>query len=411
MNQQWTGGQYSLFRGLLGTYLFIHFAHLMPWGSEVFSNAGMLARGAASPLFHVFPSVLLLSDAPWAVGALLAAGALSAVLLALGRYDRPAAVVAWYVLACLFTRNPLIANPALPFVGWMRLAHVFVPAAPWGSLAAAGRGDPGGGWAMPRPIFIAAWVVLALSYSYSGYTKLLSPSWVSGDAVGYVLQNPLARDYFLRDLFLGLPSDGLCALTWAIMAIELAFAPLALIGRLRPILWTAMAVVQLGFLCLLNFADLTVPMLLIHLLTFDPRWIVARRRAAETIYYDGQCGLCHRIVRFVLAEDSAAHFRFAPLQSAAFAQAVPAARRATLPDSFVVVDEHGRLHVKGDAVIHMLRCLGGLWSVLGVLLRAFPRPVLDLGYSAVGRIRHRLFRRPTTTCPLVPATMLPRFSG
>ena len=151
MNQQWTGGQYSLFRGLLGTYLFIHFAHLMPWGSEVFSNAGMLARGAASPLFHVFPSVLLLSDAPWAVGALLAAGALSAVLLALGRYDRPAAVVAWYVLACLFTRNPLIANPALPFVGWMLLAHVFVPAAA-GRCRARSSSLPGSCWRCPTAI-------------------------------------------------------------------------------------------------------------------------------------------------------------------------------------------------------------------------------------------------------------------
>ncbi len=411
MTRQWTGGQYSVFRALLGAYLFIHFVHLIPWGSEVFSNQGMLAHGEASPLFHLFPNILMLSDAPWAVGALLVAGALSAALLVLGLHDRLAAVAAWYVLACLFTRNPLIANPALPFVGWMLLAHVFVPAAPWGSLAAAGRSDPGGGWTMPRPIFVAAWVVLALSYSYSGYTKLLSPSWVSGDAIGYVLQNPLARDYFLRHLFLDLPPDALRALTWAIMGIELVFAPLALVARLRPILWTAMAIVQLGFLALLNFADLTVPMLLIHLLTFDPSWIGARRRSPETIYYDGHCGLCHRVVRFVLAEDGAAHFRFAPLQGSSFAHAVPAALRATLPDSFVLVDESGRLRVKGDAVIHMLRCLGGLWGVLGLMLQALPRPLLDLAYTGVGRIRHRLFGRPARTCPLVPETLLPRFSG
>lgn len=411
MTREWTGGQYSVFRALLGAYLFIHFAHLLPWGAEVFSRQGMLARGDASPLFHVFPSVLLLSDAPWVVSALLATGALAALLLAIGLHDRPAAVVAWYVLACLFTRNPLIANPALPFVGWMLLAHVFVPPAPWGSLAAAGRTDPAGGWAMPPPIFAAAWVVLALAYSYSGYTKLLSPSWVSGDAVSYVLQNPLARDYFLRDLFTRLPPEALRVLTWVIIGIELAFAPLALVPRLRPLLWTAMAVVQLGFLFLLNFADLTVPMLLIHLMTFDPRWIAARGRSPETIYYDGQCGLCHRVVRFVLAEDGAAHFRFAPLQGASFAAAVPAARRANLPDSFVLIDETGRLRLKGDAVIHILRGLGGLWSLLSILLRVLPRPLLDAGYDAVGRARHRLFRRPTHACPVVPPAMLPRFGA
>jgi len=37
----------------------------------VFSNQGMLAEAAASPLFNLFPSVFHLSDAPWVVSALL----------------------------------------------------------------------------------------------------------------------------------------------------------------------------------------------------------------------------------------------------------------------------------------------------------------------------------------------------
>jgi predicted DCC family thiol-disulfide oxidoreductase YuxK len=410
MTKTWTGGQYSIFRALLGAYLLVHFITLIPWGGEVFSSQGMLADGAASPLFHFFPSVLLLSDAPSAVMALLVCGALCSVLLAFGIYDRPAALGAWYVLACLFARNPLIANPALPFVGWMLLAHLFVPAAPWGSLAAVGRTDPAGGWTMPPPLLTAAWAILALAYSYSGYTKLLSPSWVSGDAIGYVLQNPLARDYFLRDWFLALPSSALHALTWAIMGIELVFAPLALVARLRAVLWLAMAVVQLGFLFLLNFADLTVPMLLFHLLTFEPSWVRGLGgQAMETIYYDGHCGLCHGVVRFVLAEDSGSRFRFAPLQGSSFALAVPDARRRTLPDSFVLVDWGGSLRLKSDAATYILRSLGGLWGVLGLLLSTVPKPLRDLGYTAVARIRHRLFERPEELCPVVPATLRARF--
>ena len=112
--------------------------------------------------------------------------------------------------------------------------------------------------------------VLALSYSYSGYTKLLSPSWVSGDTVAYVLQNPLARDWWLRDLFLSLPSEILTGITWFILVIELLYAPLALIAKLRPWLWNSMLLVQFGFLMLLDFPDLTFGMLVFHLLTFDP---------------------------------------------------------------------------------------------------------------------------------------------
>jgi len=408
---RWTAGQYSVFRVLLGTYLFVHFVHLLPWGAEVFSNQGMLAQGAASPLFHLFPSVLLWSDSPAAVVALILAGSFSAALLALGYRDKLAAAVAWYVLACLFGRNPLIANPALPFVGWMLLAHLFV--APPGADARAGaaQAGPSGDRATSHPIFVAAWVILALSYSYSGYTKLLSPSWVSGDSVSYVLQNPLARDYLLRDLLLDLPAGVLRGLTWTIMWVELLFAPLALIPRLRPILWTIMLVVQVGFLLLLNFADLTIPMLLFHLLTFDPSWVGSTRaRPPETIYYDGHCGLCHWVVRFVLAEDAAAQFRFAPLQGQSFREAVSTAARASLPDSFVVIDERGRLFTQGGAVVHVLRRLGGLWGIVGVGLRLMPAIVLDLGYSGIGRIRYRLFGRQPDTCPVVPETLRSRFS-
>ena len=156
----------------------------------------------------------------------------------------------------------------------------------------------------------------------------MSPSSVAGDAIGYVLHNPLARDYFLRDWFLALPADALRILTWGVMGVELAFAPLALIPRARPILWATMFVVQLGFLFLLNFADLTTPMLLFHLLTFDPKWIPAKVSDAKVwIFYDGACGLCHRVVRFVLAEDHGGKFMFSPLQGAAFRRAVGAESR------------------------------------------------------------------------------------
>jgi predicted DCC family thiol-disulfide oxidoreductase YuxK len=408
----WTGGQYSIFRVLLGTYLFIHFAHLLAWGAELFSNGGMLGNRSHSPLFGLVPSVLSISDSPAMVVGLLLVAAVAAVFFAIGKHDRIAALAMWYVLACLFGRNPLIANPALPYLGWMLLAHLFVPSAPWGALAAKGRTDPAGDWQMPRPIFLAAWIVLALSYSYSGYTKLQSPSWVNGDTVWYVVHNPLARDYFVRDLVLWFGENFSRALTWTVLWVEVLFAPLALFRRLRPILWAIMLVVQFGFLLLLNFADLTTPMLLFHLLTFDPAWLKPiSARGPETVYYDGDCGLCHRVVRFALAEDRANHFRFAPLQGPSFAREVPGSVRASLPDTFVIGDDLGRVLTKSDAAIHMLERLGGLWRLLGTTFRLLPKGLSDLGYDWVGRIRHRLFPRPDGMCPLLPEGLRTRFAA
>ncbi len=200
------------------------------------------------------------------------------------------------------------------------------------------------------------------------------------------------------------------ALTAMILWVELLFAPLALVARFRPILWAAMLAVQLGFLILLNFADLTAPMLLFHLLTFDRAWV--RRKQArwhETIYYDGACGFCHRVVRFVLSEDFPSHFVFSPLQGESFARAVPESQRRTLPESFVIVDDAGRVLTKGNAVIHMLERLGGLWRVLGAIYRMLPKGLRDLGYSCVGAIRHRLFQRPAGLCPIVEKEQRYRF--
>ncbi len=270
----WTAGQYAVFRAVLGAYLLVHFLGLLPWGSEVFSSAGMLPDAAASPLHGLFPSPLALLDTPAAVGVLLGLAAAASLALMVGVYDRRAAVGLWFVLACLFGRNPLIANPSLPFIGWLLLAHALMPARP------AGPGAPG--WRMPRAIFASAWIVMALGYSYSGIMKLGSPSWLDGSALRHVLENPLARDTALRGWLLELPEPLLQAATWGALGFEIGFALLALSRRLRPLAWAAMLAMNLGLLTLVRFADLTLAMLIVHLFTLDPAWIRAAVRGRES---------------------------------------------------------------------------------------------------------------------------------
>jgi predicted DCC family thiol-disulfide oxidoreductase YuxK len=343
------------------------------------------------------------------VTALLLLGAGLSVLFGLGLYDRAAAVLLWYVWACLFGRNPLILNPSMPFVGWMLLAHACLPPAPYGSWAARGRPDPGGGWELPQPILRVAWIVMALGYSYSGYTKLISPSWVDGTALARVLDNPLARPGPLREALLTLPASLLHLGTWAALGLELAFAPLALSRRLRPWLWTAMAAMHLSLLVLIDFAELSLGMLLLHLFTFDPTWVRPRLGPGGTVFYDGHCGLCHRAVRFLLAEDTAGTFRFAPLDGDAFRAAVPEAQRTTLPDSLVVRTADGTLLMRSAAVRHLLLHLGGLWRVLGTVSRAIPAFLLDRLYDGIARVRRRLFAAPEAACPLMPPQYRKRF--
>jgi predicted DCC family thiol-disulfide oxidoreductase YuxK len=410
MKNGWTGGQYSLFRAVFALYLGVHFLQLIPWGTELFSNQGVLPNGTASPLLHLFPNVLALGDSPGVVAALLSAGVGLSVLFGIGLYDRAAALGLWYLGACLFGRNPLIANPSIPFVGWLLLAHVFLPPAPYGSWAARGRVDPRGGWRMPPAILAAAWIVLALGYSYSGYTKLVSPSWRDGTALAQVLDNPLARPGWLREALLDLPAWLLHLGTWGALALELAFAPLALVPGLRPWLWGLMLLMHLSLIALIDFADLSLGMVMIHLFTFDPGWIRPLPASTERLFYDGHCGLCQRSVRLILAEDiTGAAFRFAPLQGETFEATIPAHEREKLPLSLVVQTEKGALLTRSAGVLHIMRRLGGVWRLLAGVLTLLPAGLRDRLYDGVARIRLHIFARPAEVCPRMTPQLRARF--
>jgi predicted DCC family thiol-disulfide oxidoreductase YuxK len=253
---------------------------------------------------------------------------------------------------------------------------------------------------------------MAVAYSYSGYNKLISPSWMDGSALGHVLSNPLARDTVVRTSLLALPALWLKTATWAALSLELSFAPLAIFRRLRPFLWLAMVGLHLGLLVLVNFSDLTVGMLILHFFTFDPAWIPSPKPAGQPIFYDGHCGLCHGLVRFVLSEDQSADpFSFAPLQGEAIKRSITDSARAELPDSVAVVEQNKNILTRSTAVIYVLKRLGGLWFLGGALLSLMPRALRDGAYDAIASVRKRIFGTTEEVCPLLPRGLRTRFLG
>lgn len=132
--------------------------------------------------------------------------------------------------------------------------------------------------------------------------------------------------------------------------------------------------------------------------------------ANPIILYDGVCGLCNRLVRFVLARDPGGHFRFASLQSNFAARIL---RRHGLDphdlDTLYVVEEPGeRLASRSDAVISVLRRLGGFWGMKAAVLRIFPKWLRDWGYGVVARNRYRIFGK-YETCMLPEKKYQDRF--
>lgn len=124
---------------------------------------------------------------------------------------------------------------------------------------------------------------------------------------------------------------------------------------------------------------------------------MAERARPEIVLYDGVCGLCDGLVRFVLPRDRAGRFRFAALQSPVAREIL--ARHGKDPralDTLYVAVPDGagseRLLERARAVLHVLRALGAPWSATA-LAAPLPTSLLDAGYGVVARHRYRIFGR------------------
>jgi predicted DCC family thiol-disulfide oxidoreductase YuxK len=123
------------------------------------------------------------------------------------------------------------------------------------------------------------------------------------------------------------------------------------------------------------------------------------------ILYDGVCGLCDRLNRFVLARDGEGLFRFASIQGDVGRRILQEMGKDPdrLTTSYVVVDHESKsrsLLAKSDGSLFVLKHLGWPWkaaAALGIL----PRPFRDWCYDLVARHRYRIFGRlDACTAPL-----------
>lgn len=393
-----SGWQFAAFRIVLGLYLVQHFTFLLPWGPELFSREGLIPDAGINLVHGILPNPLDHWDSPAFVTAWLAAMLALSALLTAGLLRRTACVLLWYGWACLFNRNNLISNPSIPYVGLVLLLMALVP--PGEPLALRLRRNAQGerGWYYPRMVFVAAWVLMAAGYTFSGLDKLLSaPSWRDGSAMMLLLHNPLSRPGPLRDLMLQMPEWVMRPLTWFSLAMEVLFVPLCLTRRTRLVAWAGLLGMHLGILAVIAFADLTFGMVVLHVFTFDPDWFPPRpaRHGRNVVFYDGVCGLCHRTVQFLIGEDRAGVLAFAPLQGETFA----ALRREAPPgdaDSLVYVrglgDGPPKPALRSAAVLGALADVGGFWRVIS-WARVIPRPIRDRAYDFVARHRYAWFGR------------------
>ncbi len=121
------------------------------------------------------------------------------------------------------------------------------------------------------------------------------------------------------------------------------------------------------------------------------------------VLYDGICGLCNRLVSFLLRHDRHDQFRFAPLQSE-FAQVL--LRRYNLDpndfDTVVVLPDFQRpaerALTRSEAALWAVGRLDGIWRLFAIA-KFVPLSVREGLYRFIAQRRYRIFGK-YDQCPL-----------
>lgn len=128
------------------------------------------------------------------------------------------------------------------------------------------------------------------------------------------------------------------------------------------------------------------------------------KQQSGILFYDGECGLCSRSVRFLLKLDRADTLKFAPIQGETAKEYLPQALREQLstviyyrPDP----DDRGdpQKLLRSEAILCAIVDTGSFWRWPARFARCLPRQWRDAIYNWVARNRHRVFSKASCGLP------------
>lgn len=115
------------------------------------------------------------------------------------------------------------------------------------------------------------------------------------------------------------------------------------------------------------------------------------------VLFDGTCKLCNYVVRFITKNDSRKIFCFIPLDSEKALEYLNRYNRIGVDKGSVLLIQEEKIFTKSNAVLHILKCLDGLWPVFYLFI-IVPGFIRDPVYNLIAKYRYRLFG-PCINCP------------
>jgi len=109
----------------------------------------------------------------------------------------------------------------------------------------------------------------------------------------------------------------------------------------------------------------------------------------RVIVYDGECSFCSGVVKFIRRHDRRMIFRYTPLQAEEGSRILTAAGLPVSENGTVVYKRDDNHYLRSSAALHILKDLGGLWSIFFIFI-IVPPIIRDGVYRFIARNRHRL---------------------
>lgn len=127
----------------------------------------------------------------------------------------------------------------------------------------------------------------------------------------------------------------------------------------------------------------------------------------KVILFDGVCNLCNSSVNWLIDRDKKNLFHFSSLQSA-YGQKLVQDNGLTgnYMDTFVLNDD-GKIYLRSEAALRVLRYLGGVYYLAGVFL-IVPQFVRDGVYNWVAANRYKWFGK-SETCRIPTPELKTKF--
>ena len=115
----------------------------------------------------------------------------------------------------------------------------------------------------------------------------------------------------------------------------------------------------------------------------------------DVLLLDGDCGLCHRLARFMdpkLAPGVDIVYR--PIESEEAQNLIATFPKWQQQSDTVYLFRDGRSYVRSAAVIRCLLYMIWYWRMWFRILWIIPLPIRNMVYRFVAEYRHRIFKKP-----------------